>query len=151
MSRWWWLPYSDFFSWVQYLAATVCSQDPTRIDDLLACMVIMIHDWRHYTCKYQGWLTYDEISSQSVVKLKSTAWTKLNGVTFMSVTCQTCSSPDYYTCQCTLYDHRLGPHYQSDLLPKRKRVQRREWVWGYVTHGTIDNVHDGTMEGVYLV
>ena len=97
---------AGLLSWTQCFAvymAIVCSHDPSRLNDLLGYMVIMINEGRRF--KYHGWLTYDEMFRQSVAKSKSTTWSELNGTlyatTFLSqqkgesVTCQTCSSPDH--------------------------------------------------------
>ena len=127
---------AGLLSWIQCFAAftaIVCSQDPTRCNDLLAYMVIMVNEARRF--KYQGWLTYDEMFRQSVAKSKSTTWANLNGTlyatTFLSqqkgesVTCRTCSSPDHYTHQCALYDRRPAPYYRSASPPKRKRARSK--------------------------
>lgn len=62
---------AGMLSWIQCFAvyiAIVCSQDLTRFNDLLGYMVIMINEGRHF--RYQGWLTYDKMFRQSVVKSK---------------------------------------------------------------------------------
>ena len=125
---------AGMLSWIQCFAvytAVVCSQDPSRFNDLLGYMVTIINEGRRF--KYQGWLTYDEMFRQSVVKSKSTSWSELNGTlyatTFLSqqkgesVTCQTCSSPDHYTNQCAL--NECKPRYRPPSPPRRKRQQSR--------------------------
>ena len=124
----------DETSWIQCFTvytAIVCSQDPGRHNDLLGYMVIMSNEGRRF--KYQGWLTYDEMFRQSVVKSKSKVWYELNGTlyanTFLSqqkaecVTCQTCSSPDHHTSQCALTERK--PAYRPPYPPRRKRPRSR--------------------------
>lgn len=121
-------------SWIQCFAvytAIVCSQDPSRFNDLLGYMVIMINEGRRF--RYQGWLTYDEMFRQSVVKSKSTSWSELNGTLYAtsflsqqkgeSVTCQTCSSPDHHTYQCALAERKSA--YRPSSPPRRKRQRSR--------------------------
>ena len=92
-------------SWIQCFTvytAIVCSQDPGRLNDLLGYMVIMSNEGRRF--KYQGWLTYDEMFRQSVVKSK-------------------CSSPDHHTSQCALTERK--PAYRPPSPPRRKRPRSR--------------------------
>ena len=127
---------AGMLSWIQCFAvymAIVCSQDPSRFNDLLGYMVIMINEGRRF--KYQGWLTYDEMFRQSVVKSKSTSWSELNGTlyatTFLSqqrgesVTCQTCSSVDHQTYQCALTERKTGYRPPSPPIARRKRQRSR--------------------------
>ena len=74
---------AGMLSWMQCFTvytAIVCSQDPGRLNDLLGYMVIMSNEGRRF--KYQGWLTYDEMFRQSVVKSKSKVWSELNGTLY---------------------------------------------------------------------
>ena len=126
---------AGLLSWTQCFAvytAIVCSQNPERINDLLAYMVTMINEGRRF--KFQGWLTYDEMFRQSVVKSKSTSWAQLNGTlyatTFLSqqkgesITCQKCASPDHYTYQCALYERSYSQRAGSPGA-RRKRPRSR--------------------------
>ena len=145
---------SGLLSWIQcFIAyiAIVCSREPSRLNDLLAYMVIMINEGRRF--KFQGWLTYDEMFRQSAAKSKSTSWSELNGTlyatTFLSqqkgesVTCQTCSSSDHHTSQCALTERRQSYRPPS---PRRKRARSKSpekssqicyaWNDGKCTRGT---------------
>ena len=143
---------AGLLSWTQCFAvytAIVCSQNPDRINDLLAYMVTMINEGRRF--KFQGWLTYYEMFRQSVVKSKSTSWAQLNGTlyatTFLSqqkgesVTCQKCASPDHYTYQCAFYERTSS---QRAVSPgaRRKRPRSRSPEKGPST-GTCYAWNDG--------
>ena len=94
---------------------------------------------------------------QSVAKSKSTAWSELNGTlyatTFLSqqkeesVTCQMCSSLDYYTFQCALAKRRqsyhstslggISKHKQACSKSPEKRTQIcYAWNDGKLTRGS---------------
>ena len=63
---------AGLLSWMQCFivyTAIICSKNPGRINDLLPYIVMMIIEgWRF---KFQGWLTYNEMFRQSVVRSES--------------------------------------------------------------------------------
>ena len=147
---------SGLLSWIQCFAAftaIVCSQDPTRCNDLLAYMVIMVNEARRF--KYQGWLTYDEMFRQSAAKSKSTTWANLNGTlyatTFLSqqkgesVTCRTCSSlitihtnvPYMIVDQHHIIGQLHHPRGRGLAVKALKKVQEQ----GFVMHGMMGSAH----------
>ena len=126
---------AGLLSWTQCFVAytaIVCAQNPNRLGDLLAYMVIMINEARRF--KYQGWLTYDEMFRQSAAKSKTTTWSELNGTlyatTFLSqqkgesVTCQTCSSSDHHTSQCALSERKHAYRAASPVSSFRRKRAR---------------------------
>ena len=110
-------------TWVECFStytSVIVSQDPSRIQDLLAYLSTIVHAVRKY--KGSGWQTYDAIFRQQAVNVNTSLWTTVLCNASPQEHCSTCLSLDHTLKDCPqqqgskIIDPPSAPHKSDSLL-----------------------------------